>query len=123
MNHCTTGYMPGGFDNDSTLNESLGTFVFTPTTAYDCQTASGTIKRAPGNPARSRSTGRSSSTATSNSRRMPTRSTKGTGTIYASSAVDFKARAKLCGIAIGSPPVGFGTDDVPVSVQIWELLS
>ena len=36
----TTGIVPGGFDNDTTLNVSRGEIDLTPSTAYDCTQAS-----------------------------------------------------------------------------------
>ncbi len=37
MHNCTSGSFPGGFDNDTTMNRSLGTVDLTPSFAYDCQ--------------------------------------------------------------------------------------
>jgi hypothetical protein len=34
---CTTGSMPGGFDNDTTFNQSRSAFDLTPGSNYDCQ--------------------------------------------------------------------------------------
>jgi Tfp pilus assembly protein PilX len=36
-NPCTTGSVPGGFDNDSSLNVSRATFTLMSGTAYDCR--------------------------------------------------------------------------------------
>jgi hypothetical protein len=41
---CTTGSVPGGFDNDTTMNASRSTFDLTPSTSYTCQ-----VKDASGN--------------------------------------------------------------------------
>jgi hypothetical protein len=35
--NCTTGSMPGGFDNDATFNRSRAAFSLTPGSSYDCQ--------------------------------------------------------------------------------------
>ena len=35
--NCTTGSMPGGFDNDATFNRSRAAFNLTPGSSYDCQ--------------------------------------------------------------------------------------
>ncbi len=54
-NPCTSGSFPGGFDNDTTQNNSNGTINLTPAAAYDCIFASGgtvegEVKWTPGSP-------------------------------------------------------------------------
>lgn len=49
--YCTSGSMPGGFDNDTTMNGLRPTFNLTPSTAYSCSTNVGQISWTPGNPA------------------------------------------------------------------------
>jgi hypothetical protein len=41
---CTTGSVPGGFDNDTVRNNSRPTFDLTPSTAYSCRTYDGAGK-------------------------------------------------------------------------------
>jgi Tfp pilus assembly protein PilX len=55
-NPCTSGSFPGGFDSDSTQNNSLGTVNLTPASAYDCVftdgggNVDGEVKWTPGSP-------------------------------------------------------------------------
>lgn len=56
QHNCTSGTFPGGFDNDGTQNNSLGTVNLTPASAYDCKFTDATgatvgeVKWTPGSP-------------------------------------------------------------------------
>jgi Tfp pilus assembly protein PilX len=43
LQNCSSGSFPGGFDNDGSLNRSLGTAYLTPASAYDCQVIVGGV--------------------------------------------------------------------------------
>ena len=56
QHNCTSGTFAGGFDNDTTQNNSLGTVNLTPASAYDCKYTDSTgatvgeVKWTPGSP-------------------------------------------------------------------------
>jgi Tfp pilus assembly protein PilX len=104
---CETGSFPGGFDNDSSLNVSLGTVDLTPATAYNCyigpvDAPTAQIKWVPGsNPSQ---TGHLYITGTifidgnltwSNLSKIQYH---GRGAIYAAGTLTIQNQARLCGV-------------------------
>jgi hypothetical protein len=99
---CTYGSFPSGFDNDSTLNNSLGDVSLMGSTAYNCSVVSGgvTIGRltwTPGNPGTLNVAG----TIYIDGNLTIAGATKGVysgqATIYASGTVTFGNSSQLCG--------------------------
>jgi hypothetical protein len=126
LSGCTPGYgtgsFPGGFDNDTTLNVSLGSVDLTPATSYDCQKwVSGQmvaqLKWVPGsNPSQ---TGNLTIQGTifidgnltwSNLNKIQY---DGRGAIYAAGTLTIQNQARLCGVeacdATWQPSVDFLT--------------
>ena len=100
---CTSGSFPGGFDNDATMNASLGTVNLTPATAYDCQVRDvsgnllGRIAWTPGSPGLLTVAGTifiDGSVAFSNSTRVVY---QGSATLYLAGTFKLANSSSLCG--------------------------
>jgi predicted acyltransferase (DUF342 family) len=102
--NCTTGSFPGGFDNDSTLNVSLGDVDLTPSTAYDCQRVVNgetvaQIKWEPGSPGTLTIKGVIYFDGDLTWSNLNLITYDGKGVIYASGEIVIRNRADLCGVA------------------------
>jgi hypothetical protein len=101
---CTTGSFPGGFDNDSTLNVSLGSIDLTPSSAYDCRRVEGGVEVAriswtPGSPGTLTVKGTIYFDGDLTWSNLNLIQYDGLAVIYASGQVLIKNRADLCGVA------------------------
>lgn len=96
--YCTSGSMPGGFDNDTTMNGMRPTFDLTPSTAYSCSTSAGQISWVPGNPGTLTVSGviffDGNVVMNNNANALYS----GRATLYANGSVVFNNGAKLCAI-------------------------
>jgi Tfp pilus assembly protein PilX len=117
MSGCTPGYgtenspsqgFPGGFDNDTTMNVSLGTVDLTPSTAYDCQkvVAGETVaqlKWVPGsNPSQAGTLTIEGTIFIDGNLTWSNLSLiryEGRGTIYVAGTLTIQNQAELCGVA------------------------
>ena len=104
--YCTSGTFPAAFDNDGTLNGSVGTVNFLTSTPYDCVvdsggTTVGEIRWTPGNPASLYINGVvfiDGNISMSNSYKIDY---TGLGTIYASGSIYLGGSLQLCGARNG----------------------
>lgn len=119
---CATGSFPGGFDNDATLNVSLGTVDLTPATAYDCyigpvDAPTAQIKWTPGSNPSQTGILKIVGTIFIDGNLTWTNLNKidynGRGTIYAAGTLTIHNQARLCGVeacdATWQPSVDFLT--------------
>lgn len=101
---CSTGSFPGGFDNDASLNVSLGEVDLTPASAYDCRKLDGagnTVARLawqPGSPGTLTIQGTIYFDGDLTWRNLNLIQYDGRATIYASGQVRIANRADLCGV-------------------------
>ncbi|HUF01293.1 MAG TPA: hypothetical protein VMN35_02620 [Gaiellaceae bacterium] len=103
LSNCTTGSFPGGFDNDTTLNVSLGTVDLTPSSAYDCQKwvdgeMVAQIKWQPGSPGTLTVKGAIYFDGDVTWTNLNLIQYDGRATIYASGTITIRNRADLCGV-------------------------
>jgi hypothetical protein len=99
-NACTTGSFPGGFDNDGTLNGSLGTVDLTPLTAYDCQVVGGgRIAWTPGDPGTLQVSGTILFDGGLSFGANEAAVYQGRATIYANGTITFANASTLCGVS------------------------
>lgn len=102
--NCSTGSFPGGFDNDASLNVSLGEVDLTPASAYDCRKLDGagnTVARLawqPGSPGTLTIQGTIYFDGDLTWRNLNLIQYDGRATIYASGQVRIANRADLCGV-------------------------
>jgi hypothetical protein len=104
LNGCTTGSISGGFDSGTggtavppNPNRSRPSFELTPSTAYNCQTATGRLSWTPGSPGTLIVNGTiffDGDITVSNNAVY-----QGQATLYAAGAVTFNNNARLCGIS------------------------
>jgi Tfp pilus assembly protein PilX len=119
---CATGSFPGGFDNDSSLNVSLGTVDLTPASAYDCYIGpvaapTAQIKWTPGSNPSQTGTLKIVGTIFIDGNLTWTNLNKiqydGRGAIYAAGTLTIQNQARLCGVeacdASWQPSVDFLT--------------
>ena len=102
LNNCTTGSMPGGFDNDTTMNRSRAQFDLTPGSSYDCRYVDGsgtTVGQLTWNAATSRLTAAGVIYFDGDIVSGGDATYTGLATIYSSGTVAFSNNATLCGIA------------------------
>ena len=101
---CTTGSFPGGFDNDSTLNVSLGEVDLTPSSAYDCRKLDGAgdivaqLMWQPGSPGTLTIKGTIYFDGHLTWSNLNLIQYDGRATIYASGQVRIKNNADICGV-------------------------
>jgi hypothetical protein len=96
LNNCTTGSVPGGFDNNAGLRDtSLPTFDLTPASAYSCETATGKLIYNPGSPGSLMIDG----TVFFDGNLIATNSAtySGRGTIYSNGTILIQGTTQLCG--------------------------
>ncbi|MFN2470305.1 MAG: hypothetical protein ABR583_04820 [Gaiellaceae bacterium] len=102
-NACTSGTMPGGFDNDTTRNRSRPTFDLTPGSFYDCRYVDGAgntvgqITWTPGSPGTLTVAG--TIYFDGDITHSGSAVYAGRATIYASGKVTFTNNSTLCGIS------------------------
>jgi Tfp pilus assembly protein PilX len=101
-NSCTSGSFPGGFDNNGTLDRSLGTVNLLPSTSYDCTVTSGgqTVGRiawSPGTPGTLTIDGTILIDGNVNVSGNSQAVYSGRGTIYASGTFTMGNSGQLCG--------------------------
>lgn len=96
-NPCTPDSISGGFDNDSTRNDSLTDFDLTPGSAYTCATSSGELTYSPGTVTIDGTINFDGDIVLSNSALI-----QGRATIYASGTIRIENSVELCGISGGT---------------------
>jgi Tfp pilus assembly protein PilX len=101
---CTSGSFPGGFDNDTTLNVSMGEVDLTPASAYDCTKLDGSgnvvaqIAWTPGSPGTLTIKGVIYFDGHLTWSNLNLIQYDGRATIYGSGQVRVKNRADICGV-------------------------
>jgi hypothetical protein len=98
---CTSGSVPGGFDNDATLNRSRATFNLTSGASYDCQYWSGgnLVGRLTWNSAASTLTVLGTIFFDGPIALSGNVTYSGRATIYSSSTISSSNNTRLCGVA------------------------
>jgi hypothetical protein len=97
---CTNGTVPGGFDNDTTLNRSLPTFTLTPASSYTCTVTSGptTVAQLTWDAATQKLTILGTVFFDGNLV-LTTGTYSGIGTIYTSGTIFINNNSRFCGVA------------------------
>jgi len=101
---CTTGSFPGGFDDNTTLDVSLGEVDLTPSSAYDCSRVEGGVEVArlswtPGSPGTLTIKGAIYIDGHITWSNLNLIQYDGRATIYASGQIRVPNRADICGVA------------------------
>jgi Tfp pilus assembly protein PilX len=103
-NNCTSGSVPGGFDNNTTLDHSLGDIQLLGSTAYSCTFTAGPstigkIAWTPGSPGNLQVSGVLFFDGNLKFDNTDQAVYSGRATIYTSGKIEFKNSAYLCGAA------------------------
>ena len=104
LSSCTTGSFPSGFDDNTTLDVSLGEVDLTPSSAYDCRRVEGGVEVArlswtPGSPGSLNIKGVIYIDGHITWSNLNLIVYDGRATIYASGQIRVRNRADLCGVA------------------------